>query len=571
MNKDFDKLRKKTGIDELETQQRKKLFKEFMDHGGKIINEKKTQKEKIVRSGYVDRLPYKKGAAASQRPKQRVITKPEKKAAEKRITARIRKKRLKRKKVKIRDLLGIYIRGLVLKVFTAAGNRFSDNLIKYINKQIKESFLDLNITIGSFLKGSDSIKENIHRLSTSENSTFYEFLVRLSLLYNENEFISITKVISNKSLPKPEYVDIFKQFFKRIYILGQFPDLCKLYIDKSIDIQGKKKTIKPEIIPSIKAQLKKDINILLGDFLFKFHIILCKLARTYYPLYSQNFDDFLEITEKDKIGYITREEKKKRIEELKRQKESLKQKHQISQDTELEKEEIKVPRHVERGFPLLEKVIENFEKLHISDKSNSLLLMDEKDKMYKSIIFFNHFEDQYSFILTTSKISFNIDYREQKKIDIKGDLNNAYLLLSEAREELKNYLEIIKEIKKTNDNIRLTGYQKRVALDSLENKQSVVNMKARRGFADVMKTIENVLSIVITDYNSSKRFLQNPDEALYFDRSIDGEKRLHGKKIIEAIIESFLFVSCFAFLLNFGELSGSGLFIKSAESNENLD
>ncbi len=571
MNKDFEKLRKKTGIDELETQQRKKLFKEFMEHGGKIINEKKPQKEKIVRSDYVDRLPYKKAAAASQKPGQRVIIKPEKKAAEKRITAPIRKKRFNWKKVKIRDLLGIYIRGLVFKVFTAAGNRFSDNFIKYINKQIKESFLDLNITIGSVLKGSDSIKENIHRLSTSENSTFYEFLVRLSLLYNENEFISITKVISNKSLPKPEYVDIFKQFFKRMYILGQFPDLCRLYIDKSIDIQGKKKMIKPEIIPSIKAQLKKDINILLGDFLFKFHIILCRLARTYYPLYSQNLDDFLEITEKDKIGYITREEKKKRIEELKRQKESLKQKHQISQDTGLEKEEINIPRHVERGLPLLEKVIENIEKLPISDEINPLLLMDEKDKMYKSIIFFNNFDDQYSFILTTSKISFNIDYRDQKKIDIKGDLNNAYLLLSEARGELKNYLEIIKEIKKTHDDIRLTGYQKRVALDSLENKRSVLSMKARRGFTEVMKTIENVLSIVITDYNSSKRFLQNPNDALYFDRSIDGEKMLHGKKIIEAIIESFLYASSFAFLLNFGELSGGGLFIKSAESNENLD
>jgi len=46
MNKDFEKLRKKTGIDELETQQRKKLFKEFMEHGGEVINEKKTQREK---------------------------------------------------------------------------------------------------------------------------------------------------------------------------------------------------------------------------------------------------------------------------------------------------------------------------------------------------------------------------------------------------------------------------------------------------------------------------------------------------------------------------------------------
>ena len=85
----------------------------------------------------------------------------------------------------------------------------------------------------------------------------------------------------------------------------------------------------------------------------------------------------------------------------------------------------------------------------------------------------------------------------------------------------------------------------------------------------MMKTIENTLSIVISDFNSSNRLLQNPDAVLRFDKEIDGEKILNGKKMIEAIIEAFLFASSFAFLLNFGDLSGSGIYIESDESVEN--
>ena len=41
MNRDIDKTRDKLGVGELDTQQRKKLFKEFIDHGGEVIEKKK--------------------------------------------------------------------------------------------------------------------------------------------------------------------------------------------------------------------------------------------------------------------------------------------------------------------------------------------------------------------------------------------------------------------------------------------------------------------------------------------------------------------------------------------------
>lgn len=557
MEKDIDRIREKTGIDRLASDERKKLFEEFVEHGGKVEEEKKHLTGTILRStqrthnsGYQQKAEEKKPAKLSAVPPG---MKKETEAGKEKATK-------KRKKTKLRDLIGIYIRGLMLKVLTASGRRFTEGFVHFMHKQIKESLLDLKVTIESFLHGESTIKKEILRLSTAENSTFYEFLFRMGDLYNEEEFTLILNAISVRTIPKKESVDTFKTFFKRMYILGQYSDLCKLYIDKSLDLQVKKKLLNEEMVPSMRVQLKKDINSILTDLLLKIHIIMCKIDRAYYPLFSQKLDDFLEMTERDRIGYITEKERKNRLEELKQQKEYLRQ--QRFYERGFDKEEVKVPKHVERGFELMNSVLDGLEKQREQNERNPVFLVYQKDKMFKSIVFFEDFDDQYSFILTTSKIAFNIDYREQTKIDIKRDLSNAYLLFSEAREEVKNYIDIIKEVKKTEDNLRLTEHQKQMSLESLSKKRSVSSKTARIRLADVMKTIENSLSVVISDYNSTKRILQNPDGVLLFDTHIDGMKRLHGKKIIEAIIESFLYASSFAFLLNFGELAGSGLFIE---------
>ncbi len=565
MGKDYDKIRQKIGIDKLETTERKKLFHEFVEHGGQIVEDELSPKGKLLRSRTIPKKPTEKKPVQKNKPS--LTSKPLKRITQK-STPDIKKTvRKKKKRAKLRDLITLYLKGLLLKVFAARGNIFSDKFIHYINSQVKESFLDLSVTIGSFLHGDNNIKKEVLRLSTSENSVYYEFLVRMSRLYSEEEFNTIVRVISNGELPPQEHFNIFKEFFKRLYILSQYTDLCKLYMDKSIDIQDRKEIINPEIVPSVKAQLRKDINILLLDFFQKFHIIICKLDRAFYPIYSQKLDDYLEISEQDKIGYITREEKNREAEELRRQKDLLKQRQQTS--GEREEEEIKVPKHVERGLPLLQTVYEDFEKQRQINENEPLFRLEINDKMYKCSLFLKHFDDQYSFILTTGKITFNIDYREQKKVDIKEDLSNAYLFLCEACEEVKEYIDVIQEMQKTDENIRLTPYQKQKVLDTLSKERSVLSKKSRRRVANVMKTIENTLSIVISDFNTSNRLLQNPDAVLRFDKEIDGEKRLNGKKMIEAIIEAFLFASSFAFILNFGDLSGSGIYIEPDESAEN--
>jgi len=524
MKDDFDRLRKKICIEQLDNTQRKRLFHEFVEHGGAIIDEKKQGQKPEP------------GKPHEQEPQPRNKSKP--------FTG-----------------IKIYIKGLFSNVFTVSG-KLSDRFIRFFRSEVKNHFLDLNLTVSSFLEGKNSIVREIKKASTGENSTFYEFMIRLRALYDDGEFSSIEKAIKRKSIPSRPYIKIFKSFFKKMYILGQVTGLAKFYLQKAVSIQKSAGKCTPEDAATMKVKLKNDVDVILFDLLVRFHAIVCRMNQVYYPLFSQELDDLLGITVQDKIGYITRIERKKRAEELKRIKGYLKRKREETYGKEAE--ELTIPRHIQRALPILQKAIEEFEQKNLGE-DNVFSLFDPADKMYRSAVLMEIFEKEYSFVLTTGKIVFTIDYRQQKKIDVKEDLNYAYLLFSESRHEVKDYIEILKEYKEADENLRLTAYQKSSLQESLNKKRSIASRNTRQRIAEAMKAIQNTLSVVIEDYNSSKRLLENAEDNLHFNEKLDGPKKLNNKKVIEAIVDVFLFVSTFAFLLTYGELSGSGLTIEKPE------
>ena len=579
MTKDIYKIREKIGIDNLDLEQRRKLFEEFVKHGGQVIDESKRphgiifRKKRIEDSKSaviseqktIDSSTNTKEASIHTPPKASILTSYREDFKSK--TKGLKTKH-KRKRYKLSDRIILYYKGLKHGIIGLNAKKLSKRFIEFIETDTANSLVDLNLAVISLLTDKTSIKQQIVQISKGSNSTFYEFIIRLSLLYNEEEFNSIKKLLSIKKIPHSKYQYIFKNFFKRFYILAPYTSISKLYLEKALEIYKKKNNTDPDTIEKMKIHLKSCINILFYDFLPKFHILLCLIAKKYYPLYSQSLDDFLEMTEKDKIGYITKIEKKKRIEMLKKRKEFLERREKKETPEAKAREElIEPPRHVQRGFTLIDELIPVFESKLMFDPGNKLNLLEKNDKMYKTAILTEIFEQEYSFILTTSKIQFNIDYQEQKKIDIKEDLNNAYIDFSKARENVKEYIDVIKEIKKTEENVRLTVYQKEILLDKLDKKKSYLNRTSRAMIAETMKEIEGILSIVIEDYGKSKRLLQNPDEFLQFDPNIDGEKRLNEKKVIEAIVETFLFSATFTFMLKYGELSGPGIYIEKVENN----
>ena len=228
MGENIDKLREKTGIDKLDPDQRKKLFRDFVDHGGEVVTEEKRKVALGSAKTPIERKPADRG---EERERQSPSTgKTADKAAPGTASRTMAKKAPLEKKPKKKNSLKIYVHGVLLRVFALNGNKFRDKFLDDFRDTVKNHLMNLHLLVKSFLKGSSSIKKTIMTLSTGENSLFYEILYRMSILYDEQEFEAISKSFSNKTIPSGPYVDIYKQFFKKLYILGQYTDLCKFFI-----------------------------------------------------------------------------------------------------------------------------------------------------------------------------------------------------------------------------------------------------------------------------------------------------------------------------------------------------
>ena len=332
-----------------------------------------------------------------------------------------------------------------------------------------------------------------------------------------------------------------------------------MYLFRGLDLQAGEGKLDEDLLPRLQKRLREDLDTVLEELLYRFHVVLCKLHRAYHPLYTREMDKLLGLSEEDRIGFITRMERKKRAEELRKMR--LHVQRMQEQQPDQQEEPVKVPRHVERGLPLVEHAVRWYEQQHLFDET-PVRIIPREDKMYRTVVLLEVFDREYSFVLTSGRIGFNIDYREQKKIDVREDLNSAYLRLSEARHDAEDYLDLMEEIRETEGNLRLTAGQRGVMMEKLNRKRLAVSRKAREGIAAAMKDIQSVLSLVINDYNTVNRLLCEPEEVLEFDEKFDRETLLRNRRVIEAVVEVFLFSAAFCFMLQHGDLCGSGLTVE---------
>jgi len=561
MGRNIDDTRTRIGVEALDEEQRKKLFRDFIDHGGKVEKSPKdhslpARPAPIVPAGkkgspQKHHIPGSRTAAPAGSPKK--------------------------KGKNVFSAVQIALRGRFLKVWGLGSKKLNERFVTEVKGPVKDALIDIDLITTSMLHGSSSAAREILSSSVGEYSLLYECIVRLSDLYDKVSWSDFERLVSERRIPKASAIFPVKDLFKKLYVLGQHRHACTLSVLKGIEIQKKHRRISPKDAARLSDGTRSRIDLLLDTFLQKLHIFLLKIDGRYLALYSQKLDDFLELGISDRIGYITRKEKKKRTEALKMAKAKMRE---APSRPALEREtEIKVPKHVERGLPIVEDALRTFEREpdangmeHTADGrepdangrpgNRKLAPLERHDKMYRTLALLEQFDSQYSLVLTTSKILYNIDFVEQKKVDIKEELNHTYILFNEARTEAMGYIKTVQEMARVQNDKRLTEYKRSAMIEKMQKKRLLISRNSRNRVAAVMKRIEEILSTVITDYSSEKILLQNPEEKLRFDPYIDGNKKLDSKRTIEAIVETFLFSATFAFLLKYGQLSGAGMCIE---------
>ncbi len=189
------------------------------------------------------------------------------------------------------------------------------------------------------------------------------------------------------------------------------------------------------------------------------------------------------------------------------------------------------------------------------DKANVFKFVKDNDKILIANLLLREFDREYSFILTTNKIKYNIIYGASGKTDYRMLLSDMYNGLRDCIEALRQYADILEAYEKARldkpiNNAQYIEYSKKLTL--LEKNRKNIGHQGRMTVASFMERVAVQLKILLDDMNGAQSIVTNPQELLAFDSDIEGSKKLSGKKVYESIHLTYCYASALAYRSKLG-------------------
>ncbi len=545
MPTEFDDIHKKIGADKLDPTEQKQILEKFKDHGGQVIKPPKESKNKGAAKS-------KKTPAESRR--QRSTTKED-----------ARKKDTKAAKVSgakseqestFFDRLSLYLNAYFSGVVTLSGKRYKAKFIHTIKTTLNNELNELANVVNSILYPKKGDLKLIKGMLIQQDAFLYELLRLFKQAFHMEDF----ELLQKQTASYRNDVDFIlveesiKKIYRRLYLFWPYSNRLKNALQYGLNIHVEYNKLSHE---EFIIQLKKshdNIHFIFEVFFLKLHYAYCKIINE--NLFIQDYERLyprLQISESETIGFLIDQSIAKR-EESHQEEEKVETSDTGHSDQGIVEEEIhEIPPEIEVGMEWINSL--NFLKDKVTEKDPKFYL-EEDDKMIMIYVILEEFEKEFSFILTSNKINFNVDWFHGKKLDPKKELNDLYLGVNACHDNLKSYIEVSKSIYKAESDPGTSPRSDRV--HKLNLSLTRTGNIARTRLLDITISLGQLLQWLT---EKGQAVVQNADEKLHFD-TIDGKKKVEGKSSIEAISLCNSFIGYLRYLLEYAELSGSSLKIK---------
>lgn len=567
MMKKIDKTKENIGVSKLDESTRKKLFDDFVDAGGEVIKEKQRDGfanfDRDKQKQYKSRIDeHHKKIKNAKIPKQSTYQKS-KTARQLRTQSLFDRSgkpgsfRLFFQRLSIRfhlffmGVTDIYAYNLTLKFLDNFDLDYSTSLLG-----IQTLYLDV-------IKQNPRIGKTIIEQLDSMQPVYFELMELVSNVFDRTIINEILNHHYNFPAMMQTSTDIqepITAIFRKLHPIAGFYEDIQYAFDKAIDIQMRSEKNKSSIYSAKKKKAKNHLYIIFSKLYPRLYWLICNYEGKRFDS-NQEIEERLSIDEMNKPGRRKKADAPRMIE--------LPVIDNPVIEKEKENEEETIPDDVKKGLELMYKL--DLNKIKESyDTKNLLKHMKDTDKVWITFLLFIEFDREYSFILTTNKIKFNPATVSSQKIDFKSRLSDHYNELNKCSEILNDYANMLGIYEKTRmekpiSNTQYMEYTNR--LTSLEKERKEAGTTARMKVKNFMSKLAADLKILIDDMNNAQTVIDNPQDDLKFDPQIEGNKKLNGKKIHEAVLTAYQYASALEYRLGLdGDLCGSMEF-KEGEEN----
>jgi len=547
-----EKKKIQNDISQLDTGSRKELFNKFVEHGGQVVEDKK-QKSNIKN---FNREKQKEFSKLQEKKREEI----KKKYGSSEIHAKKDTENKKEKSVK-KDSdyegsgkIGLYFTSVFSKIRTLTGGYLTPSFIKLLKVNSQNSFLDLNLVVTTVMHSRSMLHEGLKKELIIKFPLYYELLLRLDKMHSDKEMSELHKKLNSKNDRNVKFSDVkdeIKAIFRKLYILQPYKSDCYDAIGTAFGLMTKFENISRGAVSEHVSRARSSINFLFGTFFNKIFTAFLNSIKSNIPLNAPVIPKMLNLQEEDYVGFIVNKIK----EELKKRQENKEEEKKEEQPVEEEKKEEmeNFPSEAREGAQIINEIKYSTDRFSKDDPRSCF---DSQDKIFHVYTILEEFEKQFSFILTSNKIRYLVDYQHGGRFDPKKELNELYLQVTPIHDSLREYLMIIKEANEIENKPGVPIMQKHNQLHNLSIRQSKVNMNIRIKLLDVIKKMEVAFDTINAKVDL---VIQNADEVLNFDDSIEGKKRLQRKNPVECIRITRSFIKALSHELQRGKLGGAGI------------
>lgn len=567
MQKDkLDEIREKLRLDSLEDNIKKDMFNKFVQAGGQVVDINKKSKKSHSKSDFSREHPEKNQVLKARRH-HKDIPPPE-------------WKRKRRETFNIIDPKDNPINKWIERFSARLGCVFS-GILSFNGDSFKNSFRDLvlnqyqNVLLNSrmilaSILYQDKLVANEIKKSFFMDTIFpynYELIYRFDNLYTNELFDKLSILRHSLQLVK-EIKPLLIQIFKSILVIQPYYVYLKTAVEKALIAEKNIRRFDPSITYD---NLKKIYSFI--DFVFlKLYPRLFTVIDWYYKtdalVKEESFKDFLKFYDEDVIGYYTNKWKeelaaaaKKDGDKSKDAERSLLSASGESQPPGFIQMDDNDP--IKKGLRIIEKNLKLNDILNgYTEQKDIRSLFSIKDRVFVTYCLIDFFDKEFSYIFTSNKVKLNIGFLEGKRSDMKRELSDTYYKLNNMLERVNEYLKIIKEIKKLENDSFVSLQERSSRSNQYSLQRSQVSRTMRKDAKEFFEEFSQKLLFLLSDYQTHRKIIENPDAVIVFDKKIDGERLTNGKKVIESVEEAYCFSSAAYFLLTDGDLSSFGLIIE---------
>ncbi len=569
----FDRTRRAIGTDKLQDKDRQQLIQKFTSAGGQVVDERSVRKEQ-------EKSSKKGGGSPAQEEERRIknLTGPklpsqmarEQKFAEADQIQKIRRMREEeeREATAFLSRFVVKLRCKFKNIVPFGRDRVLPEFLSRLNLDARRAVMECNILSMDLFSTNPEIGRQIMKDLDSKNPLYVELLDRAGKLYDRAELSDLLSTYTSDPTASVAFDAIrvpAVSLLKKLYYLRPYQETYLVAAQAAIDLQEKLEKKAGNLYASKKKKIRQEWRTLMDEVFPQLVLLIQRMEMKKAEPGTWLFEEMIKANPDERPG---RRRAGEPITELAAQKPAAEPKQEAAAETAAEAEDgeakpDEAPKandlsaEIEYGMTLMRQIaIENMKRKF--DVRGEWKQMQNRDKVFISYLFFKEFEDEYSMILTSSKVRLNANYGGGVKVDYRQKLGDAYESARSVHDQFRKYVQENLEYQRAaSDPVAHTNYvehAKRVQL--IEGRRGGTGRQVRQMIRDVMSKVTTNLEVILADLQSGGQIVGNPDEFFRFDISGATQRKLEGKRIRNCFHETYCYALALRTRLESGDLFG---------------